>query len=116
MCSSLNRRPILSALIKLISWKNKPFSHEQWIVLVGLLIDYTELIFLIYLYGGDRLYSTVRITSECRSRDCEFEPQLSHITFVEIVHEIISTSVLPLPLIKEGQLTFTEESICISTG
>ena len=32
--------------------------------------------------------------SDCRSRDCEVEPQPGQITLVEIGHEIISTVIL----------------------
>ena len=37
-----------------------------------------------------------------RSRDCKFESQLSHITFVEIGHEIFSTVILPSCWFKKG--------------
>ena len=42
--------------------------------------------------------------------------QLSHITVVEIDHEIISTVILPLLLIQEGQLSVTGESVCTHTS
>ena len=44
-------------------------------------------------------------------------PAQSH-TFVEIDHEIISTAILLLPLIQEGLLSVTSESMCTkySTG
>ena len=51
-----------------------------------------------------RLRSSVSSTSDCRSRGREFEPQLSHITFVEIDHDIIFTPILPLPLIYPRHL------------
>ena len=35
-----------------------------------------------------------------------------HITFMEIDHEIISTAILPLLLIQEGQLLVIVESMC----
>ena len=38
-------------------------------------------------------------------------PVRSHI-FVEIYHEIIPTVILPLPLIQEGQLSVSGESMC----
>ena len=41
--------------------------------------------------------------------------QLGHIIFVKIDHEIISTVVVTLPVIQEGQLSVTGESICTST-
>ena len=34
-------------------------------------------------------------------------------TFVEIDHEIISTVILPLPLIQERLLSVTNESVCM---
>ena len=34
------------------------------------------------------LHSTVGSTSDCRSRDCKFESQLSHITLVEIKEKV----------------------------
>ena len=43
------------------------------------------------------------------------EFQLSHITFVEIDHEITSTVLLPLPLFEEEQLSVTGQSMCTST-
>ena len=42
--------------------------------------------------------------SECRSRGSQFKFQLSHITFVEIDHDIIFTVTLPITVIQEGQL------------
>ena len=33
----------------------------------------------------------------------KFQPQVGHTTFVAIGHEIISTAIVPLPLIEEGQ-------------
>ena len=55
--------------------------------------------------------SACRYMSDCRSRACEFDPACSH-TFVKIEHEIISTAILPLPLIQEGLLSITSESMC----
>ena len=46
------------------------------------------------------LYSAVDSASDCRSRCREFVSQLSHIIFVEM-YEIISATLLPLPLIQE---------------
>ena len=54
--------------------------------------------------------------SDCKSRDPRFEYLLSHITFMEIDHLIISMVILPLPLIQEGQLSVTSENLCTSTG
>ena len=55
--------------------------------------------------------SAVGSESNCGSRDRKFEPQPSHITFMEIDHEIISTVILSLPLIQEWQLSVTGESM-----
>ena len=48
--------------------------------------------------------------SNCRSRGHEFEPQ--RITLLEIDHEIISTAIFPLLLIREGHLSMTGKSMC----
>ena len=37
-------------------------------------------------------------------------------SFVEIDHEIFSTVILFLPLIREGQLSVSGERMCASTG
>ena len=50
--------------------------------------------------------------SDFRSRGCEFEPQLGHIIFMEIDHEIISTDILTLPLIRKGRLSVTGKEMC----
>ena len=50
------------------------------------------------------------------SRDYKFEYQLGHITFMKIDHEIISTIILPLPQIQEGQSKVIGESMCTSIG
>ena len=39
-----------------------------------------------------------------------FKSQLSHLTFVEMNHGIISMVIVTLPLIQEGQLSITVES------
>ena len=54
--------------------------------------------------------------SDCRARSSEIQPQLCHVTFMEINREIISTVILLLLLILEGQLSVTDESMCMSTG
>ena len=52
------------------------------------------------------------MASDRRSRGRKFESQLCHTTFVEIDHEMISSVILPLPLILERQLSITGE-ICV---
>ena len=41
-----------------------------------------------------------------------FDPHIRQHSFVEIGYEIISTAILPLPLIHEGQLSVTSENMC----
>ena len=57
------------------------------------------------------LRSAVGNESECRSRGHQFDPAQFH-TLVEIDHEIIFTANLLLPLIQEGLLSVTNESMC----
>ena len=52
-------------------------------------------------------------TSHCSRK---FESQLGHIMYAEIDYGITSKVTLPLPLIQEGQFSFTGESKCTSTG
>ena len=58
------------------------------------------------------LCSRVGSAPDCGSRGHEFKPELSHTTFAKIDHEIISTAILSLPLIQEGQLSVTGKSMC----
>ena len=58
-----------------------------------------------------RLHSAVGSISDCRSRGHKLESQLGHITFVEFDNEIISMVFLSLPLIQEGLLSVTGESV-----
>ena len=53
------------------------------------------------------LSSIVYSASDFRSRGHEFEPQLDHITSIEIDHEMISMVILRLTLIQEWQLSVT---------
>ena len=41
-----------------------------------------------------------------------FDPHIRQHSFVEFGHEIISTAILSLPLIQEGQLSGTGERMC----
>ena len=41
-----------------------------------------------------------------------FDPHVWQHSFVEFGHEIISTAILFLPLIQEGQLSVTAERMC----
>ena len=56
--------------------------------------------------------NSLRKLGSIAQSNLSFEPQLGNITFVEIDHEIISTVILPLPLIQEGQLSVTGKIIC----
>ena len=58
------------------------------------------------------LHSTVSKVYYSRSKGQKFKYQLSHLIFVELDHVILSTIILHLPLIQEGQLSVTGESIC----
>ena len=55
--------------------------------------------------------------SNCRSGGREFNPRrVRQHSFLEIDHEIFSTDILSLPLIQEGQLSFSGERMFSSTG
>ena len=43
-------------------------------------------------------------------------PSVSGNVLVEIDHEICSTAILSLPLIKEGHFSVSDERMCTSTG
>ena len=47
---------------------------------------------------------------------CTYHIYPKYITFVEIEHEILSTVIRPLLLIRDGQLSVTGRRICTSTG
>ena len=61
--------------------------------------------------------ASIVLSVACLNADLgvECEPKLSHLTFMESDHEIISTVILTLLLIQEEQLSFTGESMCTST-
>ena len=42
----------------------------------------------------------------------EFDPHVRHILSWRLGHENISTAILPLPLIQEGQLSVTGKRMC----
>ena len=58
------------------------------------------------------LWALIKSTSMSMSH--KFQSQLSHIGFVEFDHETISTVIFSLPLIEEGQLSITGESMSTS--
>ena len=45
-----------------------------------------------------------------------FDPLVRQHSFMKIGHEIISTTILSLPLIQEGQLSLTGKECALSTG
>ena len=51
--------------------------------------------------------SSVGCTSAWYADSRGLDPHVQRHSFVEIGHEIISTVILPLPLIQEGQLSVT---------
>ena len=53
----------------------------------------------------------MQLVADSRFKGRKFESQLSHITFMETDHEIISVVILPLQLIQEGQLSVTSKSM-----
>ena len=55
--------------------------------------------------------STVSSDADCSSTDVSLIPAQSH-TLVEIDNEIISMVILLLPLIQEGLMSVTRESLC----
>ena len=62
----------------------------------------------------------VRYSIGCASAwyadDREFDPHVRKYSFVEIEHKIISTAILSLPLIQEGQLSVTGKEFAQITG
>ena len=61
-----------------------------------------------------QIRGTVAQSVACPTADpgvASWIPARSH-TFVEIDHDIISTAILSLPLIQEGLLSVTSESMC----
>ena len=63
---------------------------------------------------GSIAQSVARLSPDSRGR--KFESQSRRITFVQIDQEIIITVILLHPLIYEGQLLVTGESMSIRTG
>ena len=63
------------------------------------------------------LGGTVWCVSDCWSGGRGFDPrQVQQQSFVEIDNEIVSTVILSLLLIQEGQLSVSGERVCLSTG
>ena len=56
--------------------------------------------------------SWVGCTSSWHANDHRFYPRVRQHSFMEIGRGIISTAILSLPLIQEGQLSVTGERMC----
>ena len=56
--------------------------------------------------------SSVGSVSAWHTSGPDFDPQVRHILPWRFGHEIISTAILPLPLIREEQLSVTGERMC----
>ena len=56
--------------------------------------------------------SSIGYPSAWYADDRGFDPQVRQHSFVKFGHEIISTVILSLPLIQEGQLSVTGERMC----
>ena len=56
--------------------------------------------------------SSVRYASAWYVDGQGFDPHVLQHSFVEIGHEIISTAILSLQLLQEGQLSVTGERMC----
>ena len=56
--------------------------------------------------------SSVRYASAWYGDGRRFDPHVRQHSFVEIGHEIISSAILSLLLIHEGQLSVTGERLC----
>ena len=56
--------------------------------------------------------SSVECASTWYANGLGFNPHVLQLSFVEISHEIISTAILSLPLIQEGQLSVAGERMC----
>ena len=57
-------------------------------------------------------YSSVSSDVTWESRGTAIDPRVQHIFALRFGHEIISTAILPLPLIQEEQLSFNGERMC----
>ena len=66
------------------------------------MLSATVYLVLKYLVG---FHSAICSVTDWRSRGHKVKLQLGHITFIEIDYEIISSVILPLALIQEGQLS-----------
>ena len=66
-----------------------------------------------FIQQSTNLHGSVGCASDWRSGGHGFDPrQGRQHSFVEIDHEIISTAIVSLPLIQEGQLSVSGERMC----
>ena len=64
-------------------------------------------------FNAAGLGGSVGCASDWRPGGCGFDPRRGRQhSFVEIDHEILSTVILSLPLIQEGQLSVSGERMC----
>ena len=78
------------------------------VFVIGLLEGIISKLVTCKIYGP---VSVVRNTSDCRSRGRKFDPGPVPY-FCLIDYEIIPTVIILLPLIQEGLLSVTSESMC----
>ena len=69
-----------------------------------------------YFVPGSAAQSIVHLTADLGVHKFQSQVCQGHIIFLEIDKEIISMVSLLLPLIQEGQLSVTNESMCTGTG
>ena len=60
---------------------------------------------------GAGLHKAVGSASDCRSKGRKLKSYLSHVTFMDKHHEVISMVIFALLLIQEGQLSVTGNSM-----
>ena len=68
---------------------------------------------LLFYFSRAGRGSSIRCVSAWYADGRRLDPQVRQHSFVEFGHEIISTAILSLPLIQEGQLSATGERMCI---
>ena len=83
------------------------FSCMSNLTLRKILVEHFILLLPIIVRG-----SSIRSESAWHASGPEFDPHVRHILSWRLGHENISTTVLPLPLIQEEQLSVTGERMC----
>ena len=88
--------------------KNRFSEWPPWSYLISNLKDFSYFLSTVASLGG-----SVGCTSDWRPGGCWFDPcRVQQHSFVEIDHEIFSTVILSLPLIRGGQLSGSGERMC----